>query len=232
MSPFRQKYMGFYSFATPKWFKFFVKYVVILCETLYNMYAVGCSVSAQGEPRGAKASGDRSHVTMIAGIGLVQMWHQRASHSLPPPLSLPAFLCLSPPLSLSISVPLCFFFFFSSSPLPFLSIPPSQRWRVSVLLRHPGPNVHTERTPIPRFAAYSSGVSSRCVLHHHCCCCLSALPPPHLPVRVSGSWALGGGGNQHRASLGSCAELAMPCPGILWPAGFLHFCPPAHQRTT
>lgn len=112
MSPFRQKYMGFYSFATPKWFKFFVKYLVILCETLYNMYAVGCSVSAQGEPRGAKASGDRSHVTMIAGIGLVQMWHQRASHSLPPPLSLPAFLCLSPPLSLSISVPLCFFFFF------------------------------------------------------------------------------------------------------------------------
>lgn len=37
------------------------------------MYAVGCSVSAQGEPRGAKASGDRSHVTMVAGIGLVQM---------------------------------------------------------------------------------------------------------------------------------------------------------------
>ncbi len=81
------------------------------------MYAVGCNVSARGKLRGAKASGDSSHVTMVAGIGLVQMWHQRASHSLPPPLSLPVFLCLSLPLSLS--VPLRFF-----SPLPFLSIPP------------------------------------------------------------------------------------------------------------
>ena len=124
------------SFAALKWFTFFfVKYLVILCETLYNMYAVGCSVSAQGEPRGAKASGDRSHVTMVAGIGLVQMWHQRASHSLPPPLSLPAVLSRSPPrsLSLSLSVPLCFFFFFFffyNKHLPFHTNPPNNKTRV------------------------------------------------------------------------------------------------------
>lgn len=46
---------------------------VLYYETLYNMYAVGCSVSARGKPRGAKASGDSSHVTVVAGIGLVQM---------------------------------------------------------------------------------------------------------------------------------------------------------------
>ncbi|TDH06059.1 hypothetical protein EPR50_G00128790, partial [Perca flavescens] len=120
------------------------------------------------------------------------------------------------PASLYISLYRSAFFPLSFA---FPQHPPSQRWRVSVLLGLPGPNVHTERRPprlsppILRFAAYSSGVSSHCVLHH--CFCLSALPPPHIPVRVSGSWALGGGGNQHRASLGSCAELAMPCPGIL-----------------
>lgn len=127
-----------------------------------------------------KASGDSSHVTVVSGIGLVQMWHQQASHSLPPPLSLPVILCLS--LLLFPSVLLCFFFSFA-----FPQHPPSQRWRVSVLLRRPGPNVHTERTPIPRSAAYSLGVSS------HLCPPLLLLPfsSPPTPPPCAGVWELG-----------------------------------------
>lgn len=51
------------------------------------------------------ASGDGSHVTTAVGIGGAQMWHHRASHSLP------SWPSLSPLLS-------------SLPPLPFLSIPP------------------------------------------------------------------------------------------------------------
>ncbi|KAI9526284.1 hypothetical protein NQZ68_040816 [Dissostichus eleginoides] len=50
--------------------------------------------------------------------------------------------------------------------------------------------------PIPRFAAYSSGVSSRRVLHRrHCCFCSSkALYHPTSLCGCLGVGALGGGG--------------------------------------
>ncbi|KAK1879200.1 Alanine--tRNA ligase [Dissostichus eleginoides] len=93
-----------------------------------------------------------------------------------------------------------------------------ERWRVSVLLGRPGPNVHSERTPPPHPPI--------------CCiflgCLLSPCPPPpplllllfqsslppHLPVWVSRSR----GPRGWRGIVlrwGSCAELAMPYPSIL-----------------
>lgn len=171
------------------------------------MYVFDCGVSARGKPRGAK--GIRGQQPCDHGF---RDWFSAdvTSASLPLPSSSPLSPSHSLPLSASLS--LCTALLFS--PLPFLSIPPlrdgvcrccSGVRGLTCTQRGPPP-------PIPRFAAYSLGVSSHCVLHH--CCCLSALPPPSLPVRVSGSWALGGGGNQEHASLGSCTELAMPCPGI------------------
>lgn len=137
-----------------------------------------------------------------------------ASLPLPPSLLLSLSHILPLPLSASLSLYRALCVFFLLPPLPFLSIPPlrdgvcrccSGVWGLTRRGEDP--------LPFPRFAAFCSGVSSRRVLHH--LCCLSAVPPPHLlPVRVSGSQALGGGGNQHRASLGSSAQLAMPCPGI------------------
>lgn len=105
------------------------------------------------------------------------------SASLPLPSSSPLSPSHSLPLSASLS--LCTALLFFSFAFP--QHPPSQRWRVSVLLRRPGPNVHTERTPIPRSAAYSLGVSS------HLCPPLLLLPfsSPPTPPPCAGVWELG-----------------------------------------
>lgn len=135
------------------------------------------------------------------------------SASLPLPSSSP----LSPGHSLprSASLPFLYRSAFFFPPSPLLSIPLSQRWRASMLLRRLGPNVDTERTPptlrpSPAFAAISLAVSSHCVLR--CRCCLLALPPPHLPVRVSGSRALGGGGESRTCLAGELCRISHALP--------------------
>lgn len=133
--------------------------------------------TTSGEQSSAEASRDSGHVTKDKVIGLVQ-WHQQSSHSLPPPPPAPPF------------TPSQWFFF------PLLSsASPCQWWRVTV--QHSGPNAHAQRTPSPQLAAYCFAVFCHRVLQ--LLPLLSSPPPSQPPVRVSGSKALVGGGNQHRA---------------------------------
>lgn len=190
----------------------------IFCDSLCKMCVYLTVVrSLQASQEALKASGDSSHVTAVSGIGLVQMWHQRASHSLPPPLSLPVTLCLSLSHSLPLSVPLCFlFFFFFPSSFAFPQHPPSWRWCVSVLLRRPGPNVerttpyqhhyHPPPSPdllhIPRVSPFTASAAAAAAAATAAAATATAAtasrlsPPPSILVRVSASsalWGRGGG---------------------------------------
>lgn len=200
-----------------------IRYCVTACVTCVY-FTVFLALQANREV--LKASGHSGHVTRLSGIGSVQMWHQWASHSLPPPPlslspshSLPrsVLLCSFPPLSFSFAVP---------------QHPPCWRWCVSGVFRQAGPKRRGQLLPpsptpgfLPFFGCpFAVSCSSTAVAASR----LSPYPASLCGCLWAGPSGVGGGGNKEHASPGSCIELAMPCPGILWPAGSLR----AHHRTS
>lgn len=201
-------------------------------QILIERMQLSCVLKARNNS--AEALGDSSHVTMLAGIGLLQMWHQRGSNSPPPPpplLSLPLFLCLSLPIYLSVLL----YLLPQHPPPPPLTHthkPSKHRDAVCRCCSGVGGLVHSGRTfhPLSSFPLIWSVFPPFVSLPRPPRLLRSSFAPFSLCCGCLRASALWGGRNQRRALQGggSCAQLAMPCPGFLWPLRSFFFCPRVH----
>lgn len=192
-------------------------------DSLCEMCVFCCVPGTPGKPRGAQGIRAQRPCDqafrdwLSADVTSVSLPLPSSSSSHSPSLSLPVILCLA----LCCSAP----FPSSPSPSPFLSIPPAGdgvcrgcsskqglRGEDSPFLRHHPPVFCLFFGCLFAVSCSSTAAAASRLSPHPAslCGCLGAGPS-----------GVGGGGNEEHASPGSCIELAMPCPGILRPAGSL-----------